>query len=210
MKKAIIFDLDGTLWDATDQTCESFNNVLRKHGYEGVSKKKVCDNFGNNKIQTISHFFPDFPYEIGNKLIDEIDDDIIENIDKNDNIIYPGVSEVLDILSKKYSLFIVSNNAHGSYIEKFLKAGNFYAYFKDYVAASELSITKSEAIKQIIENNMINRAVYVGDTDKDKIAADECGIPFIQSLYGFGEDLNCIYKINNVLELINCIEDVFD
>ena len=116
---------------------------------------------------------------------------------------------MLNLLHKKYDLFIVSNNAHSSYIEKFIKAGNYLGYFKDYIAASEISLLKSEAIKKIIIDNKIDNAIYVGDTDKDKEAAENNNIIFIQSLYGFGNDLGCKYKIHDISELYNCVEKIF-
>ena len=59
-------------------------------------------------------------------------------------------------------------------------------------------------------NNKIDNAVYVGDTNQDKDAAEKNNIPFIQCLYGFGKNLHCKYKINDISELYNCVESVFE
>lgn len=34
MNKALIFDIDGTLWDATEQFCTVWNTVIRSLGIE--------------------------------------------------------------------------------------------------------------------------------------------------------------------------------
>ena len=144
----------------------------------------------------------------GEKLLEEIDLYKIEKLNEMGGNIYTEVDNSLNKLSKEYNLYIVSNCAHKAYIEAFLKCG-FYKYIKDYIAASELSIKKSEAILKIIKDNKIDKAIYVGDTDKDKEAAEQAHIPFIQCLYGFGKDLNCKYKINDISELYDCTKKVF-
>ena len=209
MKKNVIFDLDGTLWDTKEATYKAFNNIFRKYNYGEVSLQKVYDNFGNNRQQSIEHFLPSIDFDLANKILDEVDDEIMRLLKEDGGNIYNGVDEVLNKLYKEYELYIVSNNAHKGYIEIFIKSGNYERYFKDYIAASELKISKGDAIKKIINDNIINEAVYIGDTNKDMEAAAIANIPFIQCLYGFGNDLNCKYKIEDISKLNICLDKIF-
>ena len=61
-----------------------------------------------------------------------------------------------------------------------------------------------------MDDYYIKDAVYVGDTLKDKKAAEVANIPFIQCLYGFGPDLGCEYKVNDISELYDCVNDIFN
>ena len=100
------------------------------------------------------------------------------------------------------------SNCDAGYIEAFLESSNLSEYFDDFLAASKHNITKSEAIKRIIEKNFIKSAVYVGDTLRDLVAAKHINIDFIQAKYGFGEDLESKYSINKITELPELLENM--
>lgn len=206
MRKGIIFDLDGTLWEVTDSTFKSMNEVLRKHNLKEESWERVCAGFGLNKIDSAKLYFPDLPQEEAFKLLDEMSALNIENLKINGGKVYSKVEETLKKLIEDYELFIVSNTAERDYIEAFLDNANVRQYFKDYIAASQLNISKGDAIKKVIADYKLEKAVYVGDTAKDMEATAIAGIPFIQAKYGYGEDLETQYSINEISELYAIVE----
>jgi len=206
--KGILFDLDGTLWEVIDITLESVNEIAKKYDLKEVTKQTICSVFGLNKIESAQLYFPYLELEDSLKIMDEIEDYKNKILKECGGNIYPNIEEVLIELEKEYKLFIVSNTAKSEYIEAFLISSGLEKYFIDYIAASELNILKADAIKKIIDEYELEKSVYVGDTKKDLEASNMANIAFIQAKYGFGEDLNTQYYINEINELPDIIKEI--
>ena len=209
MKHGIIFDLDGTLWDVANTTYKSVNEVSSKYKINSVSRDTVISCFGLDKDNTSLKYYPTLDRGIRLKIMDEIAILIINRLKLSGGNIYNGVKNTLKILSKNYDLYIVSNTANYEYIESFLDGNNVRDYFKDYIAASSINISKSDAIKKIISDNNLECAIYVGDTIYDFDASKCVGIPFIWAKYGFGKSINVEYSIENFSEIIKVIKNIF-
>ena len=57
---------------------------------------------------------------------------------------------------------------------------------------------------------MMEKVIYVGDTNKDKIESLKANAMFIHAAYGFGIIENDEYKINSLDELPDLIDNLFN
>lgn len=204
MFDGIIFDLDGTLWDATDVICKTWNIILKS--YSGVRNEPItvaelesCMGLQLDKIG--ERLFKNTNLKLRNQLMNKCCQLECEYLSKEGGNLYPDLEKTLNILSKKYKLFIVSNCQCG-YIESFYKGHNLEKYFTDKLSAGETGLSKGENNKIIIEINHIKNAIYVGDTQGDKQSAVDAGIPFVYAEYGFGSVDGYDYKIEKFSDLI--------
>jgi phosphoglycolate phosphatase len=200
---AIIFDLDGTLWDSTNTILDSWNKTIGKH--DEIDKQLDINDIKGMMGLSIS--------DIAKKIFPYLDEkrglDILNKCCKNDSlflnkhgaILYEKLEYVLSVLIKDYRLFIVSNCQDG-YIESFLNYHNLNKYFEDYEYIGRTGLKKGENIKLVINRNNLKSAIYVGDTQGDKDASKVAGIPFVYASYGFGSVDGYDYKID-------CLEDIF-
>ena len=202
MKKydAVIFDLDGTLWDSVDTVVTVWNNALEEAGLEPTLDYDIFSKCMGLRIE-----------EIFDKVIPQATAEQREHVKKcgeqgengllakKGGILYDGVEETLAELCKTRRLFIVSNCAEG-YIRAFFAAHGLDKYFEDFECAGRTGKPKSDNIRLMIERSGAERPVYVGDTIMDYDAAVAANVPFIHAAYGFGE-VECDEKIFSFGEL---------
>lgn len=207
-KIGILFDLDGTLWDVTYSTYKSANEVSTKYHLQEITKDIVCSVFGKDIIGVAKSYFPNIELDRAIELVNEISNVNVNYLRQHGGKVYPNLKATLDILKEKYDLFIVSNSSNPKYIESFIMTAGLENYFKDYVAASSINITKAEAIKKVISDYHLTKTIYIGDTSLDLEASTLADVPFIQVKYGFGSDLCTKYSINELKELPSMIENI--
>ncbi|MDO5388501.1 MAG: HAD family hydrolase [Clostridia bacterium] len=203
MFDGLIFDLDGTLWDATKIICKTWNVILKE--YPKVRKEPVT-------VEELKGCMGLQIDEIGRKLFKESDEGLrkelmdkccvleCEYLSKEGGELFDDVEKTLKILSQKYKLYIVSNCQNG-YIESFYKGNGLGKYFKDKLCAEETGLSKGENNKIIIKRNNLKNPVYIGDTQGDRQSAADAGIPFVYAEYGFGNVDSYDFKIEKFSDL---------
>ncbi len=186
MKKGILFDLDGTLWDSSKEVAASWNIVLEKLDLDyRVDLPMMHRMMGHTMDEIASMLFVHEEKERGIALLAMCTDYENEYLRKYGAPLYEGLAETLAILKKDHFLGIVSNCQAG-YIEAFLDHHNLHVFFDDIECFGNNHLEKGANIRLMVQRNHLDQAVYVGDTMGDYMAARDAGISFIHAAYGFG------------------------
>lgn len=201
---AIIFDLDGTLWNTVDSCLKATSLVKEEHKdiTRDVTREQIESAMGKTSDEIINIYYGYLPREKRGEYANEAFSKNVENLLKEGGRLYPNTRETIMKLSKKYKLFIVSNCVKG-YIESFFNTSGLKDYFDDYESYGNTLLSKGENIKLVIERNNLKNPIYVGDTSGDMEASYYAGIPFVYAAYGFGNVDGFDYKINDISELLD-------
>lgn len=201
--KNIIFDLDGTLWDATETVLQAWGHALQGEFQVSPDQLKSCVGKTNDEIYKF--LFPSLSKEQRNELMEKCFVAEEKLIAKQGSKLYEGVEETLNELHKNFNLYIVSN-CQKNYIEPFLSHYDFGKYFKDFESAGNTGMEKSKNIALIMNRNHLTDAVYVGDTEGDQKASLANDIPFIYASYGFGTCNAFDHRIDSFSEILTLLK----
>lgn len=183
---SLIFDLDGTLWDALETYTASWNEGAKLENLDRVfTREDLHGVMGWERSKVLAHFFPDLDVETREKIYHTINERRIKLMPELGGKMYPGVYDGLIKLSEKYKLFIVSNCPE-NLIKVFLKWANLEKYITDEMAHGVNSMPKHYNINLLIEKHSLNTPIYIGDTLGDGVETRKAGIPFVLLSYGFG------------------------
>ncbi|WP_226679856.1 HAD family hydrolase [Sutcliffiella horikoshii] len=203
---SIIFDLDGTLWDSRETVLVAWNEILKND--EKIEKELTSEDFkatmGLQMHEIEKILFPDIDEAYRTQLSNKCCEAERVLLEQKGGQLYEKLEEVLESLSQKYKLFIVSNCQEG-YIEAFYKYHQLEKHFIDYENPGRTGLSKGENIKLIMERNKLESPVYVGDTLGDQQAAKVAGIPFVYASYGFGE----VEEYDYIIHSLNDLKEIF-
>ncbi len=192
----IFFDLDHTLWDFDKNSALAFRRVFTKHKievdieifikhYEPINLK-YWKLYRDEKVtQTalrrgrLTDTFKQLNLNFGVETLDEIAFSYIEEL-PIDNYLFDGTVEILQFLSKKYNLHIITNGFHGVQHLK-LKNSDIQKYFKTITTSEDVNVKKPNPIifnyALIKANAKAENSVMIGDSfEADILGAEMVGM----------------------------------
>lgn len=203
---AILFDLDGTLWDSVDEVIQAWNSViLRYPGLRGPLTRGEQEKLMGLQMDDIARrVFPNVDDKEQLRLMDECVAVENELLARTGAKLYDGLEQMLEVLYEKHTLCIVSNCQLG-YIEAFLHAHKLEKYFTDYICFGDTGLRKGESILKLLSRHKFSSPIYVGDTQGDCDEAHYAGLPFVYAEYGMGTSRGEDYRIGKPLDLLNIV-----
>jgi len=201
---SIIFDLDGTLWDASRVTAAGWNNALAKmnldqHKVDHQAVNNVSGKPFSECVEVLFGHIPGIDVVALEKQIDLEEEKIFLS---RRGEIYPGVEKGLSVLSERYPLFLVSN-CQSWYLQVFLDQFNLEGYFRDRDCNGNANQQKAEMIRGLVKKHDLQKALYIGDTEGDRNACLAAGAAFGYADYGFGDIEGVDLVFSNFLELVD-------
>lgn len=188
MRKAVIFDMDGTLLDTLEDLYRSTNAVLARYGFPERTLEEVREFVGNAARNLMRQAIPQgednphfeeciraFQAYYGAHLNDHTEP-------------YDGIPELLERLSGEGApMAIVSNKPDFAVRE--LNERYFAGLIPVAIGESERVRRKPapDTVEQAAERLVVRLrdCIYVGDSEVDLLTAKNCGIPCVSVTWGF-------------------------
>ena len=212
MKNAVIFDLDGTLWDSASQVVRGFNDEIKNHQDTNyvLTEEILKSQMGKTAPEISKVFFPDLSEERAMELMGLCAKREREYLAQYGGKLFPKLEDGLKSLKEMgLHLYIISNCECG-YIETFLQAHKLGEYFEDIECHENTGLTKGENIKLLSKRNNLDKAMYVGDTQGDCNASHFAGVPFVYAKYGFGNADKPDYVIDSFFQIVNIAKEYYN
>lgn len=197
---ALVFDLDGTLWDVTEACAAGWNDSLRSLG---IAKTVTVDDIrrvvGKPTPVCIELLLPE-ETEYHQKILELLGNFEEAAIKQQGGKFYGSLPETLETLSGHYDLYLVSN-CQRWYLDLFFELSGVRRFFKGSDCFGNSRRNKTKMLQNLKQEHGFIKPAYVGDTDLDEESAQKAGYVFIHAAYGFGRAKTPDLVIHSLKEL---------
>ena len=156
---SIILDIDGTIWDTTDNVAQAWNDAVRPYNKDlaYITGSHLKKEFGKIMDVIAQDLWPELDKEVRTKLLAEcciLEHNAVEANTRD--ITYSGVVETVRELSKVIDFYVVSNCQKG-YIEQTLSKTGLAPFIKDSRFSLRLPLLEIEETQYFKECGKVKR-----------------------------------------------------
>jgi phosphoglycolate phosphatase len=185
---AVIFDVDGTLLDASEGISNSVRHTIRELGLSEIADGKLASFVGPPIQESFLREYGMSPSEA------QAAAEIFRRYYKGEELYkaapYEGIYDVFDALRDRNIAIGVATYKRHDYAVDLLEHFGFSQYCVSVNGADNLNVMKKADIiaKTMTEMRLPHdaRVAYVGDTVSDARSSAELGIDFVAVMFGFG------------------------
>ena len=184
--KTIIFDMDGTVLNSERAICESINHMRKWLGMSELSSEFIIETINDMNKNSIVEFYG--TDKIDANLRAEFERVYVENY-KKFAVLYDGILELLQKCKANGFFIAMASNAPTQTLDGILKMTGVREFF-DFVIGADDKIPQKPDPKMLFEvmkNSEFKKAIFLGDSNKDEMAAKNADMAYLQVIWGMGK-----------------------
>lgn len=204
---SLIFDMDGTLWDAVESYCRVWDTTAASLG---VSRQPVeYDKLVALMGKPLGEIYLDLIGDVDLKdrfmeRLTEVENELMPRLGGK---LYQNVDTTLQRLKDRGIRLFMISNCTGRGLDNFLNLTGLRQYFTDWLSYGATGVDKDVNIRRLIERYDLKRPVYVGDIQRDCDSSHAAGIECAWAAYGFGRIVDADFRIDSFDELESKVID---
>ena len=182
---SVIFDVDGTLWNASPGSAKGWEIAFREIGEDiKVTAEQIESIAGKPFDECVETLFPGLQLKYPD-VLDKLSEGEKTALIKEGGDFYQGVLDGIPELARQKDVYLVSN-CQDWYMELFLDFSGLRKVISGYDSNGMSGNPKDIMLQNIKSKYSLNNPIYVGDTAGDETACKKAKVPFLHATYGFG------------------------
>lgn len=203
---SLIFDMDGTLWDAVPSYCKIWEYTLDEFGLGDIKvTREELDRLMGKPVDVLVNTIVTGPVDRPRFLaaLDANEDRLMPTLGGQ---LYPGVKETIRELARDHKLIMVSNCSPKGAVN-FMAFAGLTDCFTDSLTYGQTHAGKDVNIAALVKKYGLRSPLYVGDTQGDADASHKAGVRIAWASYGFGHISDPDYVIKEFSDLIKLVKN---
>lgn len=205
MKKVVIFDMDGTLVNSSLTIVNAINHVRGKLNLEPLNSETILNKVNDPKLNPAKYFYKTDKFTPQHE---RWFSDYYTKNHERELILYDEILELLESLRERGFRLALATNAYRKSTLESLSYLQILDYFESIACFDDVG--RGKPAPDMLEKNLkdlkatAEETIFVGDSERDMLAAKSANIDYIMINWGFSDYKNAIHKVSDLKkELLN-------